>query len=570
MSARWPALCQRRRAVEPLEALLARLLLLARAALLGVGLAAGAPARLDVPAAVPRCLERRLRLVWAMSAYKPSVSRSGAGAGSKPGIGTSAGKPSNAAAGARPTSSAAATGACARDRRDDVGQRRARAGPRRWSRPARSPRRPARARAPARPGRPSGPPSRMRGGDPPRVVHARGRRQLEVERDQRRARGDERRAARRMRARAGRSPDAALPPRSRSPSASGAAAPQLRARAPAGERAVEEHRQVELAAEQVAEHERLGARGAARASASRWTTGATSSAPTCGCTPSCARDVDALPAPRARRRARRAREPPGAPASVNTERWWSGSAWTSSTPGAAGGEARRRSPSSAAASRPSETLGTARSVVTPRATRRPGVEDGVPPDVERRVEHDDVEVDRDGDGPADPGARSERHVHGAEDLLVLEHVAGQGRAVVRADAQLGEVHPGVAVGAQRVEQPLALRAGRLRQPPVADGEPRGLGRQPDRRERGGDTVPSPPAGAMKPSPQGRLPKAPGAERSPSSEMPSRPRRSSRRSEPRGQVRCASSASLEQLARPPRCAPAARRSRPPSRARACRS
>ena len=51
---------------------------------------------------------------------------------------------------------------------------------------------------------------------------------------------------------------------------------------------------------------------------------------------------------------------------------------------------------------------------------------------------------------------------------------------------------------------------------------------------------------MKPSPQGRLPNAPGAVRSPSSAIPSRPVRSSRRSVPRGQVTCASPAAVEQL------------------------
>ena len=60
------------------------------------------------------------------------------------------------------------------------------------------------------------------------------------------------------------------------------------------------------------------------------------------------------------------------------------------------------------------------------------------------------------------------------------------------------------------------------------------------------TVPSPLSGATKPSPQGRLPKEPGAVRSPSSAMPWRPVRSRRRSVPRGQVTCASSALREQV------------------------
>ncbi len=58
------------------------------------------------------------------------------------------------------------------------------------------------------------------------------------------------------------------------------------------------------------------------------------------------------------------------------------------------------------------------------------------------------------------------------------------------------------------------------------------------------SVPSPASwrGEIKPSPHGRLPKAPGAERSPSSEIAVRPARTSRRSLPFGQVIRTSSAS----------------------------
>ena len=49
------------------------------------------------------------------------------------------------------------------------------------------------------------------------------------------------------------------------------------------------------------------------------------------------------------------------------------------------------------------------------------------------------------------------------------------------------------------------------------------------------TVPSPYAGAMNPSPQGRFPNAPGAPSSPSSEIPGRPSSASSRSVPRGHV-----------------------------------
>src|SRR5439155_15904491 len=76
------------------------------------------------------------------------------------------------------------------------------------------------------------------------------------------------------------------------------------------------------------------------------------------------------------------------------------------------------------------------------------------------------------DGAADPGARPEGDVDGAEDLLVLEHVAGERGALVGADPQLGEVGSGLAGAAQQREQALAADAGRLGEPAVAHREHR--------------------------------------------------------------------------------------------------
>src|SRR5579872_4958634 len=142
---------------------------------------------------------------------------------------------------------------------------------------------------------------------------------------------------------------------------------------------------------------------------------------------------------------------PGRPASMNTLRWWSGSECTAS---------RRPSnaapiASIAATSRPSETFGTASNVVgaiegsvehvAPGVQHRPAV------NLERGVEHHRVQVDRDGYLAADRRAGTERDVHRAEDLLVLEDVPGKGRAVVGAHPELRQVPSGVAVGLEAPE-----------------------------------------------------------------------------------------------------------------------
>src|SRR4029079_4506492 len=66
-------------------------------------------------------------------------------------------------------------------------------------------------------------------------------------------------------------------------------------------------------------------------------------------------------------------------------------------------------------------------------------------DLERRLGDDAVEVDRHGDRAADRDARAERDVDAPEDLLVLEDVAREGRAIVRPDPELGAVGARVSV-----------------------------------------------------------------------------------------------------------------------------
>ena len=217
--------------------------------------------------------------------------------------------------------------------------------------------------------------------------------------------------------------------------------------------------------------------------------------------------------PRARPRAAPAPASPGSPASVKTQRLWSGSEWTSSS--SAPPRARER-----VADRVD------RRVVAPLGDVGDGEQHGrsAHSDPAAGVEHaacrrrrasardDDVEVDRDGDGPADAGARAERDVDGAEDLLVLEHVAGERRAVVRADAELGEVAALRAVRVERARGSVGARRPFAASAPSRDLEAQRLGLR-GRVERGSSAatiVPSPPAGAMKPSPHGQVAEGAGA------------------------------------------------------------
>src|SRR3982751_1701993 len=128
------------------------------------------------------------------------------------------------------------------------------------------------------------------------------------------------------------------------------------------------------------------------------------------------------------------------PARVKTLRPWSASEWRSS----------RRAPrvkalcrrSSSPWSLPSETLGAARrDGIFPSLSDEQiaAADDRLAVDFDGRFEDDAVEVNRDLDGAADRRRGAEGDVAGAEDLLVLEDVAGQDRLFVGADPELGDV-----------------------------------------------------------------------------------------------------------------------------------
>ncbi len=97
-------------------------------------------------------------------------------------------------------------------------------------------------------------------------------------------------------------------------------------------------------------------------------------------------------------------------------------------------------------------------------------------DLDGGLEDHAVEVDRHLDGAADRRRGAEGDVGGAEDLLVLEDVAGEDRLLVGADPQLGDVG---AVGAVRGQQLQQRGAGR----PGGVGEVAAADRQRDRRTR---------------------------------------------------------------------------------------
>ena len=84
-------------------------------------------------------------------------------------------------------------------------------------------------------------------------------------------------------------------------------------------------------------------------------------------------------------------------------------------------------------------------------------------DFDRRFEDHAVEVDRDLDGAADRRRGAEGDVGGAEDLLVLEDVAGQDRLFVGADPELGDVGAVLAVRGEQLHQRRAVGAGRVGQ-----------------------------------------------------------------------------------------------------------
>ena len=108
------------------------------------------------------------------------------------------------------------------------------------------------------------------------------------------------------------------------------------------------------------------------------------------------------------------------------------------------------------------------------AAKCPRSSTAIATDLERRLEDQAVQVHGNGDGPADARARPEGDVDGAEDLLVLEDVAGQLRALVGADPELGDVPALTAGGVERGQQPLALGLGRGDELAVLDRQHRRL------------------------------------------------------------------------------------------------
>ena len=241
--------------------------------------------------------------------------------------GTSSGKWSNAALGASPTSSARATGAWRR-----TASTTSTSGVRRWSSTfvdtCAMPRWASQIPIARTDAQALGAAFADQRGDRPGVLERRRRRQLDVEGDQWRASSHENRAGGRMQAARSEVGSLLAVP---DPLREGgqAAASQLSARAPAREIAVEEHGKLELArracprAPAPPRSRRRGLRRPGRRSAQRRSR----------------RRADALPrgsvtsmisnARRAPARTAGASSP-GAPASVNTVRWWSGSKWTSS------------------------------------------------------------------------------------------------------------------------------------------------------------------------------------------------------------------------------------------------
>ncbi len=256
-----------------------------------VGLAPGATARLDHARGVAAVLGLTLALGLG-HAQKPSAFSITWRAGSKPGIGRSRGKPSSAARGARPTSSARATGACRRTTADDLGERQL-GGPLDVHRHLRSAARRARSRSRARPGRPSAPPSRISGRDRARVGDARRRRELQVERDERLLAATSVAPALGCKAlgpKSGTSPADGSPPSARHSAGqlarrrrAGAPRAFCRARPALGELAVEEHRHA--AAPRRCDRRRRAPRRTRRLVPARrdGRSDTTSTAPTCGC-----------------------------------------------------------------------------------------------------------------------------------------------------------------------------------------------------------------------------------------------------------------------------------------------
>src|ERR687897_558122 len=125
----------------------------------------------------------------------------------------------------------------------------------------------------------------------------------------------------------------------------------------------------------------------------------------------------------------------GRPAIVTAVRLCRVSKWKSRSSGAPDENAStisRRVPSR----RPSEKFGTASSIALDEQLTR--THDGRAVERDVGLHHDAIEVYGHLDSAPDRRRGAERDVDGAEDLLVLEHVAGQLGLLVRADPELGD------------------------------------------------------------------------------------------------------------------------------------
>ena len=206
----------------------------------------------------------------------------------------------------------------------------------------------------------------------------------------------------------------------------------------------------------------------------------------------------------------------GAPASVKTVRLWTASVWRSSSVGAGceGGRRSRRSPPRRGPRRSSGRRAAAPRPRSQPTSSSPSRTIGSPSIVRRRAR---ARRSRGGPGtwtvPPIAAEAPKATWAGAEDLLVLEHVAGQLRLLVGADPELGDV--GAVLAVRRAAAPaaraLARRSPPTRWPPstvssTGSRDPADRRRSCRRRPACPRRVPS--IGAMNPSPQGRLPNAP--------------------------------------------------------------
>ena len=275
---------------------------------------------------------------------------------------------------------------------------------------------------------------------------------------------------------------------------------------------VEEHGNADLGADPRAAARAPRSRAGSRSSSRSQTTGQTSSAPMHGCAPSWRRMSICSAQARAPFDERPASEPAG-PLRVSTVRLCTGSEWVSrSAAPVANAAADALDPPRVARPRRSWAPRGACGAQTRSSPSRTTVS---PSTVSVGLHDDAVEVDRHLDRAADPRRGAERDVDGAENLLVLEQLAGEDRLLVGPDPRARR--PGwrparapvscsiSSSPSRRSPRPAALLDRRARRGSlgIADRGDRAVDDQPPARRRRG-------CGEMNPSPHGRLPNAPGS------------------------------------------------------------